>query len=207
MATMNLSAGLKRWLAVGLGIGLSVALVFVLVKGKGPTAPQSVVPAVDAPAEMVLTGVEFTEIEHEQQKWTLKASQARYFQNEQKTELKDVHLVLHMKSGDEVELRSQSGILYAGSKDMELIGEVQARVAQSFQLTTDYAFYDHDQQKISSGAGVHVEGPELLLDGARWEYVIAEQRGRVDGGVKAKLIFTPRMRSNRSGEGGQGSRK
>jgi hypothetical protein len=83
----------------------------------------------------------------------------------------------------------------AGSKALELIGGVQARVAGSFLLTTDYAYYDHERQRISSSAGVHVEGPELLLDGAEWEYMIAEQRGKVDGGVKAKLIFTPRLTS------------
>ena len=195
MTARNLHLGFKRWLLIGLGVGVSSVLALVLLRTTGSNPPQPVAPAVESPAEMVLTGVEFTEIEHEQQKWTLRASQARYFQNEQKTELKDVHLVLHMKSGDEVELQSQSGILYAGSKALELIGGVHARVADSFMLTTEYAFYDHERQKISSSAGVHVEGPELLLDGAAWEYAIAEQRGTVDGGVKAKLIFTPRLTS------------
>jgi LPS export ABC transporter protein LptC len=193
MTAGNLPAGLKKWLLISLGVGVGILLALVLMRGRGTTPPPPAAPAVESPAEMVLTGVEFTEIEHEQQKWTLKASQARYFQNEQKTELKDVHLVLHMKSGEEVELQSHSGILYAGSKALELIGGVQARVARSFLLTTDYAFYDHERQRISSSAGVHVEGPELLLDGAEWEYMIAEQRGKVDGGVKAKLIFTPRL--------------
>ncbi len=193
MKAMSFPAGWKRWFAVCVGVGLSLGLVLLLVKDRSPSPTQPTQPAVESPGEMVLTGVEFTEMEHEQPKWTLKASQARYFQEEQKTELRDVHLVLQLKNGDNIELRSHKGILYAGSKDLELVGGVQAKVGQSYELTTAYAFYDHNGQKISSRAGVHVEGPELLLDGATWEYALAEQRGRVDGGVKAKLTFTPRM--------------
>jgi LPS export ABC transporter protein LptC len=175
------------------------AVAFAIFSTTGSSPPPPVETAVESPAEPVLTGIEFTEIEHEQQKWTLRASQARYFQNEQKSELRDVHLVLHMKTGDEVELQSQRGVLYAGSKSLELLGGVRVTIARSFELTTDYVFYDHVQQRISSESRVHVEGPELLLDGARWEYAIADQRGSVDGDVRARLIFTPRIMSKRLG--------
>ncbi len=200
MMAMGISASIRKWIMAVLGIGLSAGLIFTLVKGRGGGLPVQMVPMAGSSGEMVMTEIELVEIEHEQQKWTLKAAQARYLKDEQKTELKDVFLVLQMKSGEEVELRSQVGILYTNSKDMELIGQVQARVAQSYQLNSDYAYYNHIQQTVSSGSGVHVEGPELFLDGGRWQVGVNEQRAVVDGGVKARLIFTPRLMSNGAGK-------
>lgn len=200
MMAMGVSASIRKWIIAVLGIGLSAGLIFTLVKGREGGLPVQMVPMAGSSGEMVMTEIELVEIEYEQQKWTLKAAQARYLKDEQKTELKDVFLVLQMKSGEEVELRSQVGILYTNSKDMELIGQVQARVAQSYQLNSDYAYYNHIQQTVSSGSGVHVEGPELVLDGGRWQVGVNEQRAVVDGGVKARLIFTPRLMSNGVGK-------
>lgn len=200
MVAMGISASIRKWIMALLGLGLSAGLIITLVKGRGGGPPVQMEPMVGSSGEMVMTGIELVEIEHEQQKWTLKAAQARYLKDEQKTELKDVFLVLQMKDGEQVELHSQVGILYTNSKDMELVGQVQARVAQSYQLNSDYAYYDHMQQTVSSGSGVHVEGPELFLDGGRWQVGVKEQRAVVDGGVKARLIFTPRLMSNGAGK-------
>lgn len=182
----------RKWIVIVLGLGLGV-LVTVYVKGREPASRVDTVPLVESPGEMVLTNIEFTEIEQEKRKWTLKATQARYFKEGQKTELEDVHLVLYMRSGDEVELRSQTGILHAGSKDMELVGQVHASVAQSYQVNTDYAYYNHKERKVYSDSGIHVEGPELFLDGGRWQFMVDQQEGVVDGGIKARIIFTPRI--------------
>jgi LPS export ABC transporter protein LptC len=182
-----------KWIVMLLGLGLSVGLITIYVKGREPASRVETAPMVESAGEMVLTNIEFTEIEQEKRKWTLKATQARYFQEGQKTELEDVHLVLYMSSGDEVELRSETGILHAGSKDIELVGQVHALIAHSYQVNTDYAYYNHKEQKIHSDSSIHVEGPELLLDGGRWQYQVGQQQGTVDGDIKARLIFTPRM--------------
>ena len=192
-------ASTRKWFVVILGLGLLAGFITVYVKGRGSAPRVENTSMVDSPGEMMLTNIEFTEIEQEQRKWTLKATQARYFQEEQRTELEDVHLVLYMRSGDTVELRSETGILHAGSKDIELVGQVHAWIAQSYDVNTDYAYYSHKEQKVYSDSSVHVEGPELILDGGPWHFLVAQQQGTVGGGIKARLTFTPRM----LGSGGQ----
>jgi LPS export ABC transporter protein LptC len=186
-------ASTRKWIVMALGLGLIVALITFYGKGRQSALRVEKAPMVESPGEMMLTNIEFTEIEQEKRKWTLKATQARYFQEEQKTELEDVYLVLYMRSGDIVELRSESGILHAGSKDIELVGSVHAWIAQSYQVNTDYAYYNHKEKKVYSDSSVHVEGPELILDGGPWHFMVDQQQGTVDGGVKARLMFTPRV--------------
>jgi hypothetical protein len=89
-------------------------------------------------------------------------------------------------------LHSRRGILYAGSKNVELMDGVRATIAQAYQLQTPYAYYNH-QRKIISGTAIHADGPELVLDGKSWEYSISEQRASIQEGVHASLSFAPRF--------------
>ena len=177
-----------------LGVALAGGVTaLVLSQGqRRPPEPMLEQPATPSQAEMMLAGIEFTEIEQEQKRWTLQAAEARYFQNEQKTELKEVNLIFYLNTGEEIQLHSQRGILYAGSKNVELMDGVQATIARAYRLQTPYAFYDH-QRKIISGTAIHADGPELLLDGNSWEYSIPEQRASIQEGVKASLSFAPQF--------------
>jgi LPS export ABC transporter protein LptC len=183
-----------KWLLLMALLLLGGVVVWTLVQEKRssqhePTAQ----PVASSSAEMTLAGIEFTEIEQQQKRWTLKAATARYFQNEQKTELNDVHLIFFLKSGEDVQLQSQAGVLYAGTKNIELLGGVQAVVSKVYSLTTQYAFYDHQRKTISSTTALYVQGPEILLEGQNWEYSMAEQRARIQNGVTATIRFSPRF--------------
>jgi LPS export ABC transporter protein LptC len=182
-----------KWLIL-LGVALAGGVAALMWSPDRRQHPAPIVeqPAAPSQAEMMLAGIEFTEIEQEQKRWTLRAAEARYFQNEQKTELKEVNLIFYLNTGEEIQLHSQRGILYAGSKNVELMDGVQATIAQAYRLQTPYAFYDH-QRKIISGTAIHADGPELLLDGKRWEYSIPEQRASIREGVNAALSFAPQF--------------
>jgi LPS export ABC transporter protein LptC len=182
-----------KWLLLMALLLLGGVLALALWQEKRPTHEPATQPETSAAAEMTLAGIEFTEIEQQRKSWTLKAAAARYFQNEQKTELKDVHLVFFLKSGEDVQLRSQTGVLYAGTKNIELMGGVQAVVAKAYSLTTQYAYYDHQRKTISSATALYVQGPEILLEGQNWEYSMAEQRARIQNGVTATISFSPRV--------------
>jgi len=166
---------------------LGSVLVFGIWKGSRQSREAEPGPAAPSESQMTLAGIEFTEIEQGRKSWTLKASEARYFQEEQKTELKEVHLVFYLNDGQELLLTSGEGILYAGTKDMELRGGVEATVPRGYQLSSENAFYRHQQQRIHSEAAIQVKGPALELEGTRWEYSIADRRAVIEGGVKATL--------------------
>jgi LPS export ABC transporter protein LptC len=178
-------------IAKGMLLTGAILLGSVLVFGiwKGSRRSQEVEPVVAEPAQsqMTLAGIEFTEIEQGRKSWTLRASEARYFQEEQKTQLKEVQLVFYLNDGQELLLTSREGLLYAGTKDMELRGGIEATVPLGYQLSSENAFYGHQQQRIHSDAAIQVKGPALELEGSRWEYSLATQRAVIQGGVKATL--------------------
>jgi LPS export ABC transporter protein LptC len=182
-----------KWLVLMALLLLGGVVALALLPEKRPRHEPTTQPVASSAAEMTLAGIEFTEIEQQQKHWTLKAAAARYFQNEQKTELEDVHLIFFLKSGEDVQLQSQAGVLYAGTKNIELLGGVQAVVSKAYSLTTQYAFYDHQRKTISSTTALHVQGPEILLEGRNWEYSMAEQRARIQNGVTATVSFSPRF--------------
>lgn len=138
-------------------------------------------------AEMKLTDMEYTEMQKGRRIWTLKAEEAKYFQEDQKTALTRVRLVFFMENGEEIHLQSQQGVLHAGSKDIELWHAVHAVFPKGYELSTERARYNHKQNLISSETAILITGPDLKLEGKHWKYVIAERRALLGGRVQATL--------------------
>src|SRR5208283_2905555 len=121
--------------------------------------------------------------------WTLCASEAKYFQDEQKTLLQTVHLTLYLdKTGEEIHLKSRDGVLHAGTKDIDLSGNIRVALPREYVLTTETAHYTNSDRIIKSDDPVHISGPGLELDGDRWKYRIADHVAKIDGKVTASLV-------------------
>jgi len=170
-----------------------VALILVLAagiwKGKSRQMQQDAQQTCPADAEMKLTDMEFTEMQEGKRFWTLCASEAKYFQDQQKTLLQKVHLTLYLeKTGEEISLDSREGVLHAGSKDIELRGNIHVTLPREYVLTTETAHYTHSSRIVESGDPVHISGPGLELDGDTWKYKIADHVAKVNGKVTASLV-------------------
>ncbi len=168
---------------------LSLLLVGGVWKGKSqnnrPQAPDTS----STDAEMKLTDMEFTEMQHGKRFWTLSASEAKYFQDQQKTLLKAVHLTFYLeKTGEEIHLTSNEGVLYAGTKNIELKGAVHAALPRDYEVNMDKALYDHQKKLIWSDEAVQISGPGLDLEGGQWEYRIPDHVASLGGGIKASLV-------------------
>lgn len=189
----------SRKFAKGLILSVVVVLSGVLFSGvwKGvklkehrelsQTVPQGEVPD----AEMKLTDMEYTEMKEGHKRWTLKASEAEYFQEDRKTLLTSVNLVFFLDKGREIRLKSQKGILFAGTKDIELWGEIRAEVPNGYSLNTERASYLHQQETVVSETPIRISGPDLQLRGMQWRYVIPDQRAFLEGKVEAVLSAGP----------------
>lgn len=174
-----------------IALGASGVLVFGIWKGKTRTEQQAA-PAAETPdAEMKLTDMEFTEMQEGKRAWTLHASEAKYFQDEQRTALTAVRITFFLEDGDEIRLESRSGVLYAGSKNIEVWDSVRASLPRGYELTTDRAAYDHQKRLISSETPIRLSGADIALEGTRWQYRISDQLAVLEGGVKASLLFLP----------------
>jgi LPS export ABC transporter protein LptC len=190
--TMIASRKLFQGVAVLFALGLTIMLFFGVWQGRSQKEQQAAVQTTDkSDAEMTLKDMEYTELQEGKRLWTIWAAEAKYFQDEQKTLLSSVRIAFFLESGDEVQLESREGLLHAGTKDIELWDAVHAVLPRGYQLFTERARYDHQKQTISSQALIRLEGPDVQLEGARWEYRIPDHRALIDGGVKGVLVFLP----------------
>ena len=181
-------------LAVALAV--SVMLVVGIWKGKRQKHHEMVSAVTDtSSAEMKLTDMDYTEMQNGRRAWTLHAAEAKYYQNQQKTALQSVRLVFFLKNGDKIHLQSRQGILYAGTKDIELWGAVHAELPHGYQLATQRAVYRHKQKVIVSQTPITITGPDLRLVGNHWKFLIPEQRALLGGKVRATVEPGPVRRN------------
>jgi LPS export ABC transporter protein LptC len=187
--------GFRRKLTRGILLTFILALTVLLGvgiwRGRERQEQQSAPLNSSFEADMKLTDMEYTEMELGQRLWTIRASEARFFEKEQRTLLSAVRLVFYLKDGNEVHLASKEGILYAGTKDIELWGDLRASTPQGYELASERAFYRHSEQTISSETPVRVSGADLKLSGKRWWYLISEQKACIEGQVAASLVLMP----------------
>jgi len=180
---------LAQFFVILVVVALSLILAAGIWKGKSRQMKQDAQQVCPADAEMKLTDMEFTEMQEGKRYWTLCASEAKYFQDEQKTLLQTVHLTLYLdKTGEEIHLKSRDGVLHAGTKDIDLSGNIRVALPREYVLTTETAHYTNSDRIIESDDPVHISGPGLELDGNRWKYRIADHVAKIDGKVTASLV-------------------
>jgi LPS export ABC transporter protein LptC len=175
-------------LVLALALGLTVMLGFGVWRARTQNVAETFPAEELSKAEMKLKDMEYTEMRDGKRLWTLKASEAQYFQDRQQTLLTTVHLTLFLQDG-EVVLQSREGMLYAGSKNIELWDSIQAVFPKGYQLSTHRAHYDHERRLIQSDTHIRLTGPDVDLEGARWEFDLVKSEGIVDGGVQASVVL------------------
>ncbi len=188
---MVVSKSPAQGLILAFALGLTLVLVIGVWKGKTQKELQTVPTTDRSEAEMRLSDMEFTELQEGKRLWTIKAAEAKYFQEEQKTVLAEVRITFFLESGEEILLESREGALHAGTKNIELWDSVHAVLPRGYQVSTERVFYDHQKKAISSEVPVKLAGPDVQLEGRLWEYRIPESKAVVEGGVRGTLVFLP----------------
>lgn len=195
----SFSHRLTRGLILGVLLLLSGVFVWGLWQGgrhKKELVDHDVEPL---EAEMKLRDMEYTEMREGRRRWTIKAEEVRYFQDENKTVLTVVHLVFFLSDGREVHLTSRRGVLYAGSKDIDLWDSVKVEAPDGYRLRTERASYRDEGEVIFADAPVQVWGPDLELKGSKWKYLLSERRAFLEGRVEAVFKGTVDGRGENEG--------
>jgi LPS export ABC transporter protein LptC len=188
---MSIAKKFTKLLVLTIALSLSTVLLVGMLRGKKQKEQQMLPVNETSEAEMKLTDMEYTEMQKGRRIWTLKAAEAKYFQEDQKTALTNVKLVFFLESGEEIHLESRHGMLYAGSKDIELWSAVHAQFPRGYELSTEKAYYNHEDSLISSKAAILITGPDLKLISNHWKYLIPERRALLEGKVQATLALEP----------------
>ncbi len=187
---MSARAKIAQFFIIAVIAGVTMVLVAGVWKEKSRPVTHETPEACPPDAEMKLTDMEFTEMQQGKRFWTLCASEAKYFQDQQKTLLQTVHLTFYLdKSEEEIHVQSREGVLHAGTKDIELEGEIRAELPRDYVVTMAKAHYDHKNRIVQSDEPVHISGPGLEMDGARWEYEMADHVAKMGGKVRASLVI------------------
>lgn len=186
---MSTKGKVAQYLVIIVIAGLSLILIAGVWKGKTRPTQQEDQQVCPTDAEMKLTDMEFTEMQEGKKFWTLCATEAKYFQDQQRTLLQAVHLTFYIeKTNEEIHVRSREGVLHAGTKDIELHGNIVADLPREYVMTTETANYSHEKRIVQSEDPIHISGPGLELDGNGWEYTIADHVAKVHSHVKATLV-------------------
>lgn len=188
---MAFSRKLARSFILLVVVAMAGMLVMAVLKGTSQKEQRSGGGSEPSDAEMKLSQMEYVEMQEGKKFYVLKAAEARYFQAQQKTVLKAVHLTFFMDSGEEAYLTSEEGIFYSATKNIELLRSVEATMPGGYKLMSDKAVYDHEKKTLFSETPVKLLGQDIELDGGNWRFLVPERKGIVDGGVRAKVVFSP----------------
>ena len=188
---MMVSRKVAQVVVLAIALGLSAVLVVGMWRGKVQKDRQTATVAEPSESEMKLTDIEFTDIQDGRRFWTLRAQEAKYFQDEQKTQLKAVRLTFYLEEGGEIVLESQDGVLNAGSKNIELTNSVRAALPYEYEIVTDRAYYDHTSKVLYGESPIRLTGPELGLVGNRWWCMIPRHQVVLEGCVQATVKSIP----------------
>jgi len=187
---MSLKGKLAQSFIILIVAALSLVLAAGIWRGKSRPVQQEAQNSPLPDAEMKLHDMEFTEMQDGKRFWTLCASEAKYFQDQQKTRLLAVRLTLYLeKTNEQVRLESDEGVMHAGTKDIELRGNIRVTLPRGYAVTTQTAHYTHRSRLVESDDPVHLSGPGLEVSGKRWEYKIADHVAKVYGEVTASLVL------------------
>jgi len=168
---------------------VTAVLVMGILKGTIQNDRQQEMLANAPEAEMKLTDMEYSEMRDGRRMWSLKASEARYYQESRKTLLKSVHLTFYSKNGDVGYLESEEGVLYAETKNIELWASVRVNMPHGYSFVTERALFEQSRNIIRSEEPIRLTGPEIQLEGSPWEYNFQEQKAVITGGVRATVVF------------------
>jgi LPS export ABC transporter protein LptC len=138
-------------------------------------------------ARVTLTGFDYSDVKEGRTRWTLRAAEARYFDDTQKTVLSQVNATFFLKDGRQVELQSDEGVLHNETKNMEVSGNVRLSSTDGYRLETDRLDYDHHTDMLHTAAPVLLEGRGLTLKGLGMEFEIGNRSLSILKNIETKL--------------------
>lgn len=114
--------------------------------------------------------------------WKLEAASAEMDQTKQRAKLKDVSVIFYPKSGGEVSLTADRGIIHTESKDIVVAGNVVI-VNQNYKMVTQRVKYKESNQTLTSTTPLAITDDSSSLMADRMIYHIAKNKSVFSGNV------------------------
>lgn len=137
-------------------------------------------------ADMVIEGVDYTEVRKGEKFWELHAKQARFYSDKNQTLLIGVQAVIYLKDGRKVYLSGDRGIMHVKSKNIDLLGNVTLSTGP-YRLKTDSLHYNNNKRVIKTQDRVIMTGNGLVLKGQGLSLNIDTKKLRINSTVDCLL--------------------
>ncbi len=114
--------------------------------------------------------------------WKLEAASAQMDQDKQLAKLKDVSVVFYPKSGGEVSLTADRGIIHTDSKDIVVVGNVVV-VNQNYKMVTQRVKYSERKKTLTTTTPLAITNETSSLLADRMVYEITKNKSVFSGNV------------------------
>ncbi|MFZ7126945.1 MAG: LPS export ABC transporter periplasmic protein LptC [Desulfobacterales bacterium] len=178
---------LKRILAALLVISVAaLALVLAAHRWIDSRDPREILEAIPEGATMALGKINQTATRDGVAEWKLEAESGQYDASSQTMQLKNLAVTYFLKENETVVMKARDGVLNTDTNSMEASGQVSIDHA-GYTLTTEELDYDHPSRKLSTQAGVRIEGQGMTLEAVSMTVDLTTDTAWMGGGVKGTL--------------------
>ena len=183
-----------RRLRIAFGVSLLCVLVVLgALVGRGyrraGTLPEASGPeAAPGPqASLVLGGFHVTETAGDQTRWDLKAARGEYFEDRQRTLLRDVELTFYTRDGRTLTLRGDRGELQTDTKDVSLDGNVVATSSDGYRVSTAALRYTNGDRTVRGNGPVALKSQQAEVSGVGVAIDVEAQTVAIPNRVRSVL--------------------
>ena len=177
-----------RWLLL---LALASAAIAVLVGLKVRSAeknlPDIAGELTSEDGNLKLNNFEYRDVKEGNARWTVSAATATYFEDKKETILDQVKAVFYLKSGGQIFLVGDIGVLHTDTNNMEIRGNVAVTYGEGYKLTTDRLLYDRDKELIHTESELILRGEGLTTKGKGMRLEIAKRSVRILQHLGTKL--------------------
>lgn len=172
LKTLNRSNRINIFI-ISLILLLIISIVVVFIRHRG-VQKNSVSPLPPETSEATLTIKNFHHeaTENGEKKWTLEASSASLFAQQNMAQLTDISIIFSMKKGDALSIHAEKGVLNTKTNDMTVTGNIIAEIPP-YSLTTESLNYQHGSRMIYVNEPVEIIGQSMTLKAGALTYNIA----------------------------------
>jgi LPS export ABC transporter protein LptC len=171
-------------LAVGLG-----GVIAWKVRARRPPPAADVAPR----ADYRIREIHISETLGGSLRWTLDAAQAEVFDQEQRTEMRQVAIRLFADRG-EWHVTAARGVLDNARRDVALRGDVVVTSSDGLRMTTDTLRWRHQDKQLETRDAVEIRREGTTITGQGLEVRMEEQRAVL--GKPVRVTITNRANAN-----------
>ncbi len=114
--------------------------------------------------------------------WKLEAASAEMDKTKKIAQLKDVSIVFYPKSGGEVSLTAERGVIHTVSKDIEVSGNVVV-VNRNYKMVTEKLKYKDSNRTLTSSTPLAISDNSSSLMADHMVYYLAKNKSVFKGNV------------------------